>query len=188
MSKNKIGKILEFTIATFLIFIGVIFRFLPHLPNFTPIATIALFSGVYLSRKIALFLPTIAMLISDFFIGFYSPLLMAFVYLSFLISVFLGFSLKNNKKWYTVLEYSLLGSIIFYLLTNFAVWAFTNWYPRNFVGLIQCYFMALPFFKNTLFGNLFYTSLLFGVYEAIRIWLRKKFRISKTATILIKEL
>ena len=177
ISKN--GKILEFTIVAAFIFIGVIFRFLPHPPNFAPIAAIALFGGVYFSRKIALILPILAMIISDLFLGFYSWRLMAVVYFSFLICVFLGFNLKNHKKWYTVLEYSLLGSVIFYLLTNFAVWIFTGWYPKNFEGLIQCYVMAIPFLKNTLLGNLFYASLFFGVYEIIGIWLRKKFKVSE---------
>lgn len=176
---SKTGKILEFAIATFLIFIGVIFRFLPHPPNFAPILAIALFGGVYFSKKIALVLPILAMFISDLFIGLYYPLLMASVYLSFLICVFLGFWLKNRKKWYTVLEYSLLGSVLFYLLTNFAVWSFTNWYPKNLYGLIQCYLMAIPFFKNSLLGNLFYTSLLFGSYEAIKVWVKKRFKIQK---------
>lgn len=183
MPQDKIGKILEFTIAAALIFIGVIFRFLPHPPNFAPIGAIALFGGVYLSRKIALILPLLAMVISDLFLGFYFLPLMLVVYFCFLICVFLGFRLKNQKKLSTVFGYSLLVSVVFYLLTNFAVWIFTGWYPKNFSGLIQCYFMALPFFKNTLLGNLFYTSLFFGVYEAIRIWLRKKLKISETVPI-----
>lgn len=181
MSKN--GKILEFAIATAFIFIGAIFRFLPHPPNFSPIAAIALFGGVYLSRKIALILPLLAMVISDLFLGFYSWKLMAVVYLSFLIYVLLGFKLKKNKKWYTVLGYSFSGAMIFYLLTNLAVWAFMGWYPKTLSGLIQCYVMAIPFFKNTLFGDLFYTGLFFGIYEGIRIWLRKKFKVPKTVPI-----
>lgn len=179
----KKEKKLEFIIAIFLIFIGVIFRFLPHLPNFTPLAAIALFGGVYLSKRISLILPISAMIISDLFLGFYSWRLMTFVYLSFLICVFLGFKLKNYKKWYTVLGYSLLGSVIFYILTNFAVWIFTSWYPKTFEGLIQSYLMALPFFRNTLAGDLFYTSLFFGVYEGIGIWIRKKSKVSEVVPI-----
>lgn len=184
---SKKGEILEFAIAAFLIFIGAICRLLPHPPNFTPIAAIALFGGVYFSKKISLILPILVMTISDLFLGFYSWHLMVFVYLSFLICVFLGFKLKNHKKWPTVLGYSLLGSIIFYLLTNFAVWAFTGWYQKGFSGLIQCYFMALPFFKNTLLGGLFYTTLFFGVYEITKVWIRKKFRVSETIPISIKK-
>lgn len=181
MEKNisKTGKILELLVALFLIFIGAILRLLPHPPNFAPIAAIALFGGVYLSRKMALILPVFAMLVSDYFLGFYQFSLMAFVYLSFLITVFLGIYLKKNKKWYTVLGTSFFASILFFLLTNFAVWAFTSWYPKSFPGLIECYTMAIPFFKNTLFGDLFYVVLFFGVFELVRILIAKKFQISE---------
>jgi hypothetical protein len=184
---TKEKKILEFTITIFLIFIGVIFRFFPHPPNFTPIGAIALFGGAYLSGRIALVLPLLAMLISDLFLGFYSWRLMLIVYLSFLICVLLGFKLKKNRKWYRFLGYSLIGSVVFYLLTNFAVWAFTSWYPKNLNGLLQCYFLALPFFKNTILGNLFYTGLLFGAYEGISVWIREKFKASKVIKVLSKK-
>jgi len=180
MPKNfltKKGKILEFLIVLLLILIGVSLRLLPHPPNFTPILAIALFGGVYLSRKIALILPITAMIISDIFIGYYELKLMAVVYGSFLLCVVLGFWLKKNKKWSTVLGSSLFAAIIFFLLTNFAVWAFTPWYAKTFSGIIQCYLMALPFFKNTLLGNLFYVTIFFGAYEIVEVWIRKKFRI-----------
>lgn len=182
---TKKGKILEFSIAVILIIIGIVFRFLPHPPNFTPIAAIALFGGVYFSRKLAFILPMAAMVISDIFIGFYEPKLMASVYGSFLLCVVLGFWLKKNKKWYTVLGGSISASIIFFVITNFAVWAFTFWYPHNFSGLIQCYLMALPFFKNTLLGDLSYVIILFGTYELAEAWVRKKFAIPKEIPISI---
>lgn len=189
MSKNilsKGGKILEFSIALLFILTGVSLRLLPHPPNFAPIAAIALFGGVYFSRKIALILPLAAMVISDIFIGYYEFSLMAFVYGSFLLCVILGFWLKKHKKWYTVLGGAFLCSIIFFFLTNFAVWAFTPWYVRTFSGLIQCYLMALPFFKNTLLGDLFYVTIFFGAYEIVEVWIRKKFGIIKTIPILAK--
>jgi len=184
--KNKFEKkreIEDFFIAIFLILIGVIFRFLPHPPNFTPIGAIALFGGAFFSKKLALILPLIAMGISDLFLGFYPLPLMFFVYFSFLISVFLGFGLKKQKKISIVFKYSLLSSVLFFLLTNFAVWAFTGWYPKNSEGLIQCYFMALPFFRNTLLGNLFYSGIFFGVYKIIRSFIEKKLKVPKISFI-----
>jgi hypothetical protein len=68
---SKKGKILEFSIALLLILIGISLRFLPHPPNFSPIIAIALFGGVYFSKRIALILPTLIILISDIFIGYY---------------------------------------------------------------------------------------------------------------------
>jgi len=176
---TKKGKNLEFLIALFFTLIGVSLRFLPHPPNFAPIAAIALFGGVYFSKRTALILPMAVMIISDLFIGYYEPKLMATVYGSFLLCVILGFWLKKQKKWYTVLGSSLFGAIIFFVLTNFAVWAFTPWYAKTISGLIQCYLMALPFFKNTLLGDLFYVAVFFGTCEAVEVWIKKKFIIPK---------
>jgi len=178
--KNQ--KILEFIIVLVLILVGISLRFLPHAPNFTPIAAIALFGGVYFSRKIALILPLIAMIISDIFIGFYSFGLMLSVYGSFLLCVVLGFWLKKYKKdknWQSILGTSLLGAILFFTITNFAVWAFTPWYAKTFSGIIQCYIMALPFFRNTLMGNLFYVTIFFGIYEIVEVWIKNKLRINR---------
>ena len=182
LSKN--GKILEFSIALLLISIGVSLRLLPHPPNFAPIAAIALFGGVYFSRKIALILPIVAMAISDIFIGDYEPKLMASVYGSFLLCVILGFWLKKHKKWYTVGGSVLSCSVLFFLITNFAVWDFTPWYAKTISGLIQCYLMALPFFKNTLLGDLFYVTIFFGAYEIVEVWIKRRFGIiERTPTI-----
>lgn len=190
MEKNisKTGKILEFLVVLFLIFIGAILRLLPHPPNFAPIAAIALFGGVYLSKKMAFILPILAMVISDYFLGFYQFSLMAFVYLSFLICVILGFWLKNHKKWYTIFGTSLSGSILFFLLTNFAVWVFTGWYSKNFSGLVQCYLMAIPFLKNTIFGDLFYVTLFFGIYEVMEVLIARKFKMPEKILVSKKEI
>ena len=181
MEKNisKTGKILEFLVALFLVFLGAILRLLPHPPNFAPISAMALFGGANFSGWLALIFPILAMLISDYFIGFYQFSLMASVYFSFLISVFLGIGLKKHKKWYTIFAASLLSSILFFILTNFAVWAFTNWYQKSFSGLIECYTMAIPFFKNTLLGDLFYVTLFFGIYELAEVLIAKKFKVTE---------
>ena len=171
---NKKGKIIKIAIAIVFVLIGTGLRLLPHLPNFAPILTIALFGGVYLPRKAAFILPLVAMVISDIFIGYYEISLMIFVYGSFLICVLLGFWLKKHIKWQTIWGFSVLSAAIFFLLTNFAVWAFTPWYQKTFSGLIQCYFLALPFFRNTLLGNLFYATVFFGVYELVKVLVKKK--------------
>ena len=168
-------KKINIAIAIIFILIGVVLRLIPHAPNFTPIIAIALFGGVYLSKKIALILPVLIMLISDIFIGSYEIKLMIFVYASFLICVVLGFWLKKHKKWQTILTSSVLGALMFFLLTNFAVWAFTGWYAKSFSGIIQCYIMALPFFRNTLLGALFYSTVFFGAYEIISVYIKKRF-------------
>lgn len=175
----KNTKIELFIIALFFILMAVISRFLPHFPNFTPIAAIALFGGVYFSKKIALILPIAAMLVSDIFIGFYEPLIMLSVYGSFVLSVLLGFWLKKHKNWFTVLGSALACSLVFFVITNFAVWAFSPWYAKTLSGLSQCYLMAIPFFRNTLLGDLFYVSVFFGAYEIVEVWIKQRFKLKK---------
>ena len=177
---TKKGKILELIVALLFVLIGVSLRLLPHPPNFTPILAIALFGGVYLSRKIAFVLPILAMAISDIFIGYYGVVLMILVYGTFLLSVVLGFWLKKHKKWYTVGGSAILSAVLFFLVTNFAVWAFTPWYAKTLSGIIQCYVMAIPFFRNTLLGNLFYVTVFFGAYEIAKVWIKKRFKITET--------
>ena len=172
---NKKEKILELIIISLLVFMGASLRLLPHSPNFTPILAIALFGGFYFSKRTAFILPLLAMVIPDIVIGYYEAILMAFVYGSFLLCVVLGIWLKKHKNWYTVLGSSILGATLFFLITNFAVWAFTPWYAKTFSGIIQCYFMALPFFKNALLGDLLYVSLFFGSYEIISLLAKEKF-------------
>lgn len=176
-------KNIEFIIALLFILLGAIFRVIPHAPNFTPIAAIALFGGVYFSRKIALVLPLAAVIISDIFLGFYEPKVMAAVYGSFILCAILGFWLKKHKKWHTILGGAVLSSVLFFLITNFAVFAFTPWYAKTFSGLIQCYLMALPFFRNTLLGDVFYASVFFGAYELIGVFVRKKFKAKKKSLV-----
>ena len=161
-------------ISVILVVLGVACRLLPHLWNFAPIAGIALFAGVYLGRRYAIILPVVAMSIGDLFIGFYDWKLMLAVYGSFALIGLLGTLIKKHKSVETVLAGSILASVIFFLATNWVVWQFSPWYAKSLAGLIHCFTMALPFFRNTLLGNLFYTSVLFGAYEVVVIWTKQK--------------
>ncbi len=149
-------------------------RLLPHPWNFTPIAAMALFGGVYINKKYALIVPLLAMLVSDYFLGFYEWRLMLAVYGSFLLVGLIGIWLKNQKNLLNIAGASLTGSILFFLITNFAVWAFSSWYTKDFSGLIYCYTLALPFFRNTLMGDLFYAGALFGAYETVLILVKNR--------------
>lgn len=147
-------------------------KFMPHIPNFAPIAAMALFGGVYLNKKYALIVPIIAMLIGDYFIGFYNPYIMISVYSSFVVIGLIGLWLKNHKTLPNIVGGSLSGSIIFFLITNFAVWAIpASAYPHTLQGLIDCYIMGLAFFRNTIAGDLFYVGAFFGVYELAKVLL-----------------
>ena len=166
--------------AVFLILAAVLMRVLRHYglinlpPNFSPIAAISLFSAVYLTKKQALIIPIIGMLVADIFIGFYNPAIMFFVYLSFILTSVLGLYIKQNKSFPNIIGGSLIASVLFYLITNFAVWAWSGLYSQTLTGLSQCYIMAIPFFKNTLLGNLFYVMLMFGSYEIISFLVKQR--------------
>lgn len=152
--------------AFILITLGIAARFLPHPANFAPIGAIAIFSGLYLPKKWAIALPLAAMFFSDMFIGFYALPIMLSVYAGFIIMGLIGLAIRKNKKLSTILGGTILGSVIFYLLTNAAVWVFGSLYPPTAAGLMQSYYMAIPFFRNSLLGDLFYTGALAGAYEA----------------------
>ncbi len=164
----------KLVISVVLITLGVACRLLPHLWNLTPVAAIALFAGVYLGRRYAVVLPIATMAIGDLFIGSYEWKLMLVVYGSFIFIGLMGAWIKKHKSVETVLGGSIVASVLFFLATNWAVWQFSPWYAKNLVGLIHCYTLALPFFRNTLLGDLFYTSVLFGAYEAIMVWAKRR--------------
>lgn len=164
-----------------LLILGVTTRFLPHPANFTAIGALALFGGLYLPKRWAIVAPLIAMFASDIFIGFYSWPIMLSVYASFLVMGLIGLSLRNRKKTRLILGGTLLGSIIFFIVTNWAVWAFGTMYTHSFPGLMESYYAALPFFRNSVAGDLFYTVALVGGYEAASKLVRT--RITQTARI-----
>jgi hypothetical protein len=141
---------------------GAMMRLIPHWPNFTPIAAIALFGGTFLKRKdLAFLVPVAAMLLIDLIIGFHSTMLP--VYLSFLAIVAFGLILQRRLNVVNTLTASLAASVLFYLVTNFASWSYGIMpYPMNIAGLMQSYIAGLPFLFNGALGDLFYTSVLFG--------------------------
>lgn len=136
-------------------------RLLPHPPNFTPIAAIALFGGAQFSnRGMAFMLPLAAMFFGDLLIGFHA--LMPFVYGSLALTVCLGMWLQQSRTVARTVLAALAGSILFFAITNFAVWAKLGSYPATGAGLMACYVAAIPYFQNTVLGDLFYTAVLFG--------------------------
>ncbi len=156
----------------FLIVFVVAGRLVPHAANITPVAALALFAGATAwqaqsarARLLAGLAPIVALLISDAFIGFYTWEVMVAVYVSFAVSFGIGLLVHRHYKLSTIAAASVAGSIIFYLATNAAVWAFTPMYTKNLTGLLESYILALPFFRNSLVGDLLYTGVLFGAYE-----------------------
>lgn len=152
--------------ALLLIVVAVVSRLIPHLPNMTPIAAMALFGGVYLDKKYAFVLPLAAMFVSDLVLGFHSGV--PYVYGSFVLMGFVGFWLRQHHDWGSRLLASLICSVMFFLVTNFGVWLTSSMYPPTLSGLLESYFMGIPFFRNTVLGDLFYVGLFFGGWELLR--------------------
>lgn len=159
---------------TALVVLVALSRILPHPANFTPIGALGLFAGATLNRRGVWAIPLVALLLSDMVTGLYNPLLMAFVYGGFAVGGWLGRRFLREKRTPgRLLACSLTNATAFFLLSNFGCWV-VGMYPHTFSGLTQCFVMALPFFRNTLLGDLFYTDALFGLYAVAQTWAEKR--------------
>ncbi len=150
--------------AWLLILVTSIGRLIPHLPNMTPMNGTALFGGSKLNRPWNYFLPIGIMLATDYFLGFHKTII--YVYVSFLISVFLGERfLANNQSAFKLSVIAISSSIIFFIITNFGVWQAGGLYPHTLAGLIDSYIMGLPFLGNMAVGDVVFTVGFFKLYE-----------------------
>ncbi len=162
MKRSQIQKLISYAV---IILVAIAARVIPHAPNFAPIGGLALF-------KIALIIPLTAMFFSDIFLGFHKTV--PYVYVSFIIIALIGSLIKNNK-WQSLLLASLTSSVLFFLITNFGVWATGSMsYQKNLNGLMQSYAMGLPFFRNTIISDLFYSFSFFYGYRFLSNLVFKK--------------
>jgi hypothetical protein len=160
----------RFAVLVGMILSAAAFRLIPHPPNFAPVGALALFGGAcFPSKRVAFLVPLAAMLVSDVAIGLLSGDLsrglhglLPVVYGSFALIVCLGFWLRRRRTSVPIAGAALASSVIFFLLTNFAIWALGSSYPKTWDGLAACYLAAIPFFHNTLLGDAFYVTVLFG--------------------------
>jgi hypothetical protein len=173
----------------FFIIAAISLRLLPHYPNFAPVTAIALFSGAYFNRRVAFLLPILIMVVSDYLLLYISPYgtnfsqihpltalfhsTTPFVWGSFLISSALGVWIGRKKTAGRVGFAAVAASIQFFLLTNLGVWLTSGMYSLDLNGLLNCFVMAIPFYKGTLLGDIFYSGLFFGGFELVRAASRK---------------
>jgi len=137
-------------------------RLIPHPPNFTPVVAMALFGGAQFSDKRSAFLVTFgALLLSDLVLGFHSQVIATYGCLALIVGI--GFWLRQKKSAGNIVIAALVSSILFFVITNFGVWLIDTLYPKTLSGLIECFAMALPFFRNTLSGDMLFTVILFGL-------------------------
>lgn len=160
-------------LMAFLSLAGIMGRLLPHEPNATPTAALALVAGSALGMRSALFLPMIVLMVTDLFLGTYEPLVMVSVYACMALPALVGANWIGSRRRPSVVAGSAaLCSGVFFAVTNFAVWVSGEWYDRTFAGLVSCYAAALPFLRNMLAADLLWSGVLFTgltLFEAYRI-------------------
>jgi len=163
---------MKYGLVIVLIVMALAGRLLPHPDNFTPVLAVALFGGAMLTGGAALLVPLAALFLSDLALGHGFSWMTLVVYACFLAGVGLGRWLAKNRAWARTGLAAVGGSLLFYAVTNFAVWALPGahapLYARTLDGLIECYWMALPYLRNSLAGDLFWTAVLFGVFDLAR--------------------
>ncbi len=161
-----------------LIAIAALTRLLPHPPNFSPVEAMALFGGAYFaSKRWAVIVPLLAMFVADLALG----LLRGGIYLDYFVSAgfllvyacvavlaVIGFGLRGKVSGGRVLGYSLAGSVLFFLVTNFGAWLGSPMYPQTAAGLAAAYTAGIPFFQWTVLGTLSYAAVLFGGFALLR--------------------
>ena len=160
MNKNK-----YITISLILIAIALFSRIIPHAPNFTPLISIALVSALLFKEKKYIFISLLGLLLSDVLLDYYhysgylfTPLFF-FTYISLGLVFLFSYKFNNSLTLKSIVLHSLSGAIIFFLASNFGVWLLGG-YTYSFGGLISCYTMGIPFFKNTLSSTLLYSIVL----------------------------
>jgi len=158
-----------------LVLILALSRLIPHPWNFTPVIAVAMMSGyffknIYFSLSILL----ISMLIADIFIGFYEN--MIFVYISLMLITFVFFKISKKINFKNLFIYSFTGSLIFFMISNFGVWALGSPgldnlpYDKTLNGLIECYILAIPFFGNTFLSTLIFAYPAIFIYKSLPTW------------------
>ncbi len=151
-----------------------------HIPNFAPVAAIALFAGYQLrSRTLAATVPLAVMALSDLSFGGYHYGVMIAVYASLTLPAVLGSYLRSKLPLFparrlggsllALLSAAIGSSLVFFLVTNFAVWSYFDLYERTWSGLVQCYVQAIPFYRFTLTGDVCFAVALFGALAAYRV-------------------
>lgn len=158
---------LQLMTVSAIIFTLAIFRLLPHWPNVSPVAAMALFGGAYFAdKRLAFMVPVVALFLSDIFLGLHAT--MIFVYAGFALTVIIGFALKRRLTITNTVFAVLASSLAFFLLSNLGSWLTSGLYAPTMEGLMQAYIAGIPFFQNSLLGNLVYTGVIFGGYQLLQ--------------------
>lgn len=166
VTQEKQAVILRGALIAGMIALAAALRIVAHPWNLTPIGAMALFSGAMVrNRWMAILLPLACLFAGDIFVGFYK--LMIVVYMSFAISVAIGRWLGKSRTVGGIGGAVFLGALQFFVITNFAMWAISGFYPKTVVGLGTCFANGVPYFWNTIGGDALYAGILFGGFALV---------------------
>lgn len=153
-------------LAYLFVILAVAVRFLPHPLAFTPVGAALLFFGAR-GPKRQLWVPLALLAASDVIL---TKLVYAYPFsLDHFVTwgwyaamLWLGTRLRENARPLPIIGAALGGSVSFFLLSNFAVWAVWDMYPRTVSGLMTCYAAGIPFFRRAVAGDLLFTAAMFA--------------------------
>jgi hypothetical protein len=163
MSNQKLSTKAKISIGLGLIVFALLSRLMPHPPNFAPITAIALFGATILPKRASLIVPLLAIILSDLVIGLHDTII--WTWGSFALIALMGSKyLRGQRSALKLGAVTISSSILFFVVTNFGVWMNGYLYPRTLDGLVNAYTLGIPFFRNTLLGDMFYTFGIFALY------------------------
>jgi Family of unknown function (DUF6580) len=153
-----------------MIVLAVLARFIPHIPNFSPVYGVLLFGGAHLSKRESIWFPLVLLGASDYvlnrFVYHMSIGWMELIQLAaFAVIAVVGWTLRRRVTIPGFTLAFLAGPTAFYLISNFGVWLGWHAYPRSWEGLIACYVAAIPFYGYSLASTFLFGGALFGTYE-----------------------
>jgi len=172
--------------AYLVVLVAVLTRFIPHLPNFSPVLASLLFGGAYLKRRDAVWYPLVLLAASDFALTTLVYRMnigvnQCVIWLGFAVVAMIGYSLRTRQNVGPITFAALAGPTAFFVISNFGVWLGghgARMYPATWDGLVACYMAALPFYRNSLLATAAYTAVLFS---ARKIYGRRHHGIIATA-------
>lgn len=162
--------------AYLLLVVAILTRVMPHhgLLNFTAVGGALLYFGARRSWR-EMLAPLAALMVTDYcltvFAYHYAFAWQAYVttWAWYLAVMVLGYILlKSKTTWLRVGAGVVLGPTSFFLISNYAVWAGGDMYPRTFAGLIACYGAAIPFYRNDVLSTAIVAGLAFGLPVLVR--------------------
>ena len=150
-----------------IIFAVALFRVLPHPPNVSPVAAMALLGGAYFTdKRMAFILPFLALFLSDLIIGFHNSMIV--VYAGFALTVGMGIWMQKKITANRVAATTVASTLLFFIISNFGAWMMTGMYPMNAGGLLQAYVAGIPFLQNSLLGNLAFSAVMFAGFAMMQ--------------------